>query len=309
MWNYAEAALQQTKADILEIFDCCYAGDLARGSCGRGFGTRCFEFLGATSSNATTKIPGPESFTSALIWALGVLAKETDKFTTSTLVAKIKEAPNFPKRQVPVLTERNDLSTLQRIVIAPLLDAHEASTAVPADEQDTTRRQPWGFLNLRFSLESCPEKAEIAKFGMDVRRILQSTELKVQGVKWAGFYRSLPNVGIYPRIVHEAVRKMLHIGRKRRISSASQSSPGALSSQSAMPILQPAPSHSAGRLLSVPPSGWNSLRRATYHFDMGFRSVVDCVVSINAIRLLGERQFASLVGVLVLLVSCWAMLH
>lgn len=309
MWNYAEAALQQTKADILEIFDCCYAGDLARGSCGRGFGTRCFEFLGATSSGATTRAPGPSSFSSGLIWALSALAKESDRFTTNKLVNKIREAPNFPKKQVPVLTERNDLSSLHRIVIAPLLNADEASTAVPAEEADTTRRQPWGFLNLRISLESCPEKAEIAKFGEDVRCILQSTELKVQGVKWAGLYRSLPNVGTYPPMVHEAVRKMLHIGRKRRISSASQSSPGALSPQSAMPILQPAPSHSAGRLLSVSSSGWSSLRRATYHFDMGFRSVVDCVVSINAIRLLGERQFASLVGVLVLLVSCWAMLR
>lgn len=309
MWNYAEAALQQTKADILEIFDCCYAGDLARGSCGRGFGTRCFEFLGATSSGATTRAPGPSSFSSGLIWALGALAKESDRFTTNKLVNKIREAPNFPKKQVPVLTERNDLSSLNRIVIAPLLNADEASTAVPAEETDTTRRQPWGFLNLRLSLESCPEKAEIAKFGEDVRCILQSTELKVQGVKWAGLYRSLPNVGIYPPMVHEAVRKMLHIGRKRRISSTSQSSQGALSPQSAIPILQSAPSHSAGRLLSVPPSGWSSLRRATYHFDMGFRSIVDCVVSINAIRLLGERQFASLVGVLVLLASCWAMLH
>ena len=304
MWNFAEFALQKTQADIFEIFDCCYAGDLGRGSCGWGFGTRCFEFLGATSSGATTRIPGPSSFTSALIWALGALAKESDKFTTNTLVTKIKEAPNFPKWQVPVLTERNDLSTLQRIVIAPLLDAHEASTAVPAEEQDTTRHQPWGFLNLRFSLESCPEKAEIAKFGVDVRCILQSTELKVQGVKWAGFHRS-----IYPPMVHEAVRKMLHIGRKCRISSASQSSPGALSPQSAMPILQPPPSHSAGKLLSVSPSGWSSLGHATHHFGMGFRSVVDCVVSINTIRLLGERKFASLVGVLVLLVSCWAMLH
>ncbi|KAI4092361.1 MAG: hypothetical protein LQ339_007958 [Xanthoria mediterranea] len=198
VWNYAEAALQQTKADILEIFDCCYAGDLARGSCGRGFGTRCFEFLGATSSGATTRAPGPSSFSSGLIWALGALAKESDRFTTNKLVNKIREAPNFPKKQVPVLTERNDLSSLNRIVIAPLLNADEASTAVPAEETDTTRRQPWGFLNLRLSLESCPEKAEIAKFGEDVRCILQSTELKVQGVKWAGLYRSLPNVGIYP---------------------------------------------------------------------------------------------------------------
>ena len=29
-WNYAEAIFQSTQADIFEIFDCCYAGDLGR---------------------------------------------------------------------------------------------------------------------------------------------------------------------------------------------------------------------------------------------------------------------------------------
>ncbi len=196
MWNHTEDILQHTEADILEIFDCCYAGDLARGCCGSGFGTRCFEFLGATSSGATTRAPGPSSFSSGLIWALGALAKESDKFTTNKLVNKIREAPNFPGKQVPVLTERSDLSSLHRIVMAPLLAADEASTAVPAEEQDITRLQHWGYLNLRISLQRCPEKAEIAKFGKEFRFMLQSTELKVQGVKWAGLYRSPPNVGI-----------------------------------------------------------------------------------------------------------------
>jgi hypothetical protein len=30
VWNYAEANLQDTYADVLVIFDCCYAGDLGR---------------------------------------------------------------------------------------------------------------------------------------------------------------------------------------------------------------------------------------------------------------------------------------
>ncbi|KAL9035476.1 MAG: hypothetical protein Q9180_004842, partial [Flavoplaca navasiana] len=105
VWNYAEASLRQTLADIFEIFDCCYAGDLGRGRHGGVFSTRSFEYLGATSSGDTTKAPGPGSFSSALIWALGVLAKESGGFTTSTLANKIREAPNFPKKQVPILTE------------------------------------------------------------------------------------------------------------------------------------------------------------------------------------------------------------
>ncbi|KAL8848727.1 MAG: hypothetical protein Q9221_006271 [Calogaya cf. arnoldii] len=194
VWNFAEAALQQTQADIFEIFDCCYAGDLGRGSGGRGFGTRCFEFLGATSSGATTKAPGPSSFSSGLIWALGVLAKESGRFTTSTLANKIREAPNFPKKQVPILYERNDLASLQRIVIAPLLDRDEASTAIPAE---MTPHQPWGFLDLRICLKSRPTKTEIGKFGKDVSMIMQITDLKVRRVKWGGLYRSMSADGIH----------------------------------------------------------------------------------------------------------------
>ncbi|KAL8862604.1 MAG: hypothetical protein Q9178_001102 [Gyalolechia marmorata] len=197
VWNIAEAPLQQTKGDIFEIFDCCYAGDLGRSSGGRGFDTRCFEFLGATSSGATTKSPGPNSFTSGLIWALRVLAKENDRFTTSTLANKIREAPNFPKTQVPILYERNDLASLQRIVIAPLLNGDEALTASPVENKDTTPHPPWGFLELTISLEKKPTKTEIRKFAKDVNTMIQTIELKVRHVKWKGLYRSLSTDGIH----------------------------------------------------------------------------------------------------------------
>ncbi|KAL9038912.1 MAG: hypothetical protein Q9180_002845 [Flavoplaca navasiana] len=197
VWNHAEFSLHHTLADIFEIFDCCYAGDLGRGSRGGAFGTRSFEYLGATSSGKTTKAPGPGSFSSALIWALGVLAKESGGFTTNTLANKIREAPNFPKKQVPILTERNELSSLQRIVIHPLPDGNEASTTAPAEDQDMTSQQPWGFLDLKISLEQCPTKQEIGKFGKDIAMMMQSTELKVRRVKWGGLYRSMSTGGLH----------------------------------------------------------------------------------------------------------------
>ncbi|KAL8720869.1 MAG: hypothetical protein Q9225_002348 [Loekoesia sp. 1 TL-2023] len=175
VWNLAEAALQQTKADVFEIFDCCYAGDLGRG---RGFGSRCFEFLGATSSGATTRCPGPNSFTSGLIWALEALAKENERFTTTTLANKIRQAPNFPKKQVPILQERNDGSSLRRIVIAPLLERHEDTTAIPTVVSDTTPPQAWGFLYLSICLERRPSKEEVAKFAKDVSLMMETTDLK-----------------------------------------------------------------------------------------------------------------------------------
>lgn len=308
VWNYAEASLRQTLADIFEIFDCCYAGDLGRGRHGGVFSTRSFEYLGATSSGDTTKAPGPGSFSSALIWALGVLAKESGGFTTSTLANKIREAPNFPKKQVPVLTERNDLSSLQRIVIHPLPDGNEASTTAPAQDQDMTSQQPWGFLDLKISLEQCPTQDQIGKFGKDIAMMMQSTELKVRRVKWGGLYRSMSTGGLHSPVVRKVVKTLLHIGRRRRVSSTGQSSPGALSPDSAAFILEPTQSKTGERLLLESPSGGRSLRQATYHFDMGFRSVADFALSVDVMRLLGGRHFPLLVSFLLLVCACWAML-
>ena len=308
VWNHAEFSLHHTLADIFEIFDCCYAGDLGRGSRGGAFGTRSFEYLGATSSGKTTKAPGPGSFSSALIWALGVLAKESGGFTTNTLANKIREAPNFPKKQVPILTERNELSSLQRIVIHPLPDGNAASTTAPAEDQDMTSQQPWGYLDLKISLEQCPTKHEIRKFGKEIAMMMEGTELKVRRVKWGGLYRSMSTGGLHSPMVRKVVKTLLHIGRRRRVSSTSQSSPGVPSPDSAAFILEPTQSKTGERLLLAYPSGGRSLRQATYHFDMGFRSVADFALSVDVMRLLGARHFLLSVSFLILVYACWAML-
>ncbi|KAL8818522.1 MAG: hypothetical protein Q9223_002864 [Gallowayella weberi] len=294
VWNYAEGALQKTQGDIFEIFDCCYAGDLGRGSGGRGFGTRCFEFLGATSSGGTTKAPGKQSFTSGLIWALAVLAKESGRFTTSTLANKIRDAPNFPSKQVPILYERNDLASLQRIVIAPLLKGDKVSVAGSAEKQHIIQHQPWGFLDLRIGLERCPTRGEVAKFAKEVSIMMQTTELRIRHAKWGGLYRPLSTaLAVHTPMVRKAVRTLLDIGRRgRRVSPSpsSQSSPGALSPTTAQSPL-------AGRLLPVPPSGRSSLHAAAYHFDMGFRSIMD--LAVLSVVSLNKRQHLLTLGVVV----------
>ncbi|KAL8690272.1 MAG: hypothetical protein Q9224_004441 [Gallowayella concinna] len=308
VWNFAEAALQQTRGDIFEIFDCCYAGDLGRGSGGRGFGTRCFEFLGATSSGATTKAPGKHSFSSGLIWALGVLAKESGRFTTSTLANKIRDAPNFPRTQVPILYERNDLASLQRIVIAPLLKGDEASVAGSAGKQDIIQHQPWGFLDLRIGLERCPTGPEVAKFAKEVRMLMESTELRIRNAKWGGLYRPMSTAhAVHTPMVRKAVRTLLDMGlKRRRVSSASLPSPAFQSSPGAH-LPAPAQSHLAGSLLPAPPSGRSSLHAAVYHFDMGFRSVMD-LVRLTTVSLRKRRHFLTLISFLVVLLSWRALL-
>ncbi|KAL8952485.1 MAG: hypothetical protein Q9222_001588 [Ikaeria aurantiellina] len=230
VWNLAEAALQQTQADVLEIFDCCYAGDLFGRS--RGFGTRCFEFLGATSSGNTTKIPGPSSFTRGLIWALDRLAKESGRFTTTTLANKIKEALHFPPKQVPVLYERNDVSSPRRIVIAPLLQGEGMSKIDPVETDDSISQHAWGFLDIRFSLEQLPRRNDVENFAKNLKMMMQTTDLKVQNVKWAGLCSSSTGSGIHSSIVKKAVRTFLSLGKRaktrgqhRRTSSTDLSTP------------------------------------------------------------------------------------
>ena len=67
VWNKTEHNLSGIAADVFQIFDCCYAGNFgARG----GGGSGANEYLAATDKDDTTPKPGPNSFTSALIWAL-----------------------------------------------------------------------------------------------------------------------------------------------------------------------------------------------------------------------------------------------
>ncbi|CAL8574966.1 hypothetical protein XPA_000912 [Xanthoria parietina] len=120
VWNKTEDLLRPAEADVLEIFDCCCAGTigLARGE------RRLFEYLAAVEGHdGTTKIPGPESFTTALIFALKELVKEKDegRFTTDELLRKIKtDAPNFPKDQTPAMSNRdNKHSSAGRIMLHP----------------------------------------------------------------------------------------------------------------------------------------------------------------------------------------------
>ena len=85
--------------------------------------TRLFEVLAAASAQKTTRRPGRESFTSALIYALNRLVRQKDEpFTIDELLRIIKDqAPHFPKEQEPCLVERSyRLRKTNRIILYPI---------------------------------------------------------------------------------------------------------------------------------------------------------------------------------------------
>lgn len=183
VWTQAERVLDDTQADLLLIFDCCYAGQLAKPS--RAAHTRIFDFLGATQKDSTALSPGPESFTTALTWALTELAGGKG-FTTSQLQHKIMEAPNFPSNsQLPCFSERGEPS-LRRLKIAPLPKAPKAPAVESGQDQKVLTVEY--FLNLQFLFSKCPTEANIEDLTNTLRTLVKDTDLPLQQVLWRGLF-------------------------------------------------------------------------------------------------------------------------
>ena len=143
---------------------------------------RSFEFLGACSSGNTTLSPGKGSFTTALIWALEALVEEQSKFLISELSCKIRDAPNFPKDQVPVQLDRGP-HAIQRIMLAPL---PETSDRVDSTSRDSNIIGPQGLLNLNFIFDQLPTKDMIKQFGDALNRFMWQTGMPVNRIIWGG---------------------------------------------------------------------------------------------------------------------------
>lgn len=180
-WHLAETALQDIEADVFEIFDCCYASEFRNGS----FSERSFEFLAACSSRRVTAVPGPNSFTSGLIWALTQLAKEREMFTTSELTNKIKEKPGFPSDQDPVLKERNGNASRKRIVLAPL--CIDRPTDQASGRKCTNPSGDRVLLHLKFMFEDYPKERELKKLVKAVNAMVFDQDI-VCDVKWGGMH-------------------------------------------------------------------------------------------------------------------------
>lgn len=148
------------------------------------------------------------------MWALSELVNENGKFTTSALARKISEAKLFPKTQVPILTERNDYASLQRIVLAPLPKQGDPIEQ-PSDENSSSNPE-WGFFDVKFALEHCPVDKSVADLAKQVSIIAK--DFKIPYVKWGGLHRSYSANDVRSPIVQEAVRRLLApvLGRKAK---------------------------------------------------------------------------------------------
>jgi hypothetical protein len=93
-WAEVEIVLSKAEADVLVILDCCHAGVLFDPGMMSRAARRKFQYIAACEAEQMTRSAGPGSFTTAIIWALKHLAKETG-FSTQQLVCSLSGRREF----------------------------------------------------------------------------------------------------------------------------------------------------------------------------------------------------------------------
>lgn len=178
-----------------------------------------FEFLAATKQLSTTPVPGDDSFTSALIYALEALVQESDegRFTTDALLRKIQhDAPYFPKDQEPVLSNRELGNMSAGCIMLHPLDRNGTTAQSPAKEGNSleARRHT---LTLHFDYGEKPSGSSIETLGFQLNKIFDPKTLGVIGVRF-GSLQSSP----FNRAVQNLIASL---ERNRRLSGKRQRPP------------------------------------------------------------------------------------
>jgi hypothetical protein len=179
--------------------------------------TRSFEFLAACGSQVETNMPGPKSFTRALIWALKTLVESRKRFTTLELQTKIMhDAPNFPRDQfVPVL--ERDHPCDQRLVLAPQPKGsdHVQSESVTSESgnEETTE----DFLDLRFWYSKRPDEEEINNLAESLKKLIRDQKINARRIGWLGLRNldGLRNDHIARSAAERWVKLALHSPRRK----------------------------------------------------------------------------------------------
>ena len=143
-----------------------------------------FEFLGSCSEDETTRSAGPHSFTTALIWALKELAKESKAFDTSKLRHKIKQYDDFPKEQVPCLIDREqpgghiviDRQNLSRAVTRPAPSRLEKERAMQYKES----------FEVAFHFDHIVSAEMIARVADELVPLRDNKRLRISRIEFSG---------------------------------------------------------------------------------------------------------------------------
>ena len=182
---------------------------------------RIFEFLGATGPNGTTPLPGKESFTSALIWALQELADARACFMSSELLQKILDAPNFPRDgQVPCMTTRGP-QCVRKLILEPMAsEAEEWGSSIEGRRDEASESFKY-CLNLQLLLPDAPEEKDIKRMCDSFRELILSHRFFAHQILWQGLYPRERARSQFPRLVHEWTMRLENKRLKKKIRTLS----------------------------------------------------------------------------------------
>ena len=277
VWLSAEGLIDHTEADVFVIFDCCHAGNLGRGYSQNRWSNRCSEYLGATSPNSTTPIPGESSFTSGLIWALLEFSSKPYGFTTSELRRKITEFPTFPKDQVPVLCERNGSASLKHIVISPMSVGPTKPDTERGKAPEDQSQAIVDYLDLRVLMDRSLSEHEVGSLSNFFSDLIRNGQLPARRVALLDTRHT--------QIVRAAAQKWRNHTR-RRGELSSLTIPGNMAGQSPLPSpISPIPRKmTSGDLAGTFEHSKNTDEKRTVHYH--FRMLLLVVVEAISARLL-----------------------
>jgi hypothetical protein len=226
IWEQAEQLiLASRKADMFLILDCCHAGKVLQTRHRPPLSKRIFEFMGAAGPGETTPLPGPESFTSALIFALKELAKkdhssaEMQPFSSLDLWSTILRAPGFKYRdkQLPILIDR--IHSSRKLLLEPLLNSEAISRTFDADQRSEEADTAKYCLYLNFLLPKIPTDEDYGIICTGLHDLIRRPEFLVQQILWKGLHRR------EERIAHDYGLKWANTTLKARLMHMS---PGAI---------------------------------------------------------------------------------
>lgn len=202
---------------------------------------RSFEYLAATHEMGSTKVPGIDSFTSALIYALESLVEESEdgRFTTVELLNKIKlEAPHFPKDQNPMLINREKKFSAGRIMLHPI---QKQGSDDELSRKEVTSLDPFKAesLILHFDFSKKPSRAYIEMFGRGLNEIFER-DVNINQVRWGGIRQSM--AGRVAKRFRDTLERNRRASMRLQQANASVGSSNAKLAESAPDPLTPASS-------------------------------------------------------------------
>jgi hypothetical protein len=195
--------LQAADADILCIFDCCYAGSLLYHR-----GPAHFEYLGACASDQTTPPGGENSFTSALIWALNWFhSQENFTFDVCELQRKIKDYEPLPSKQYPSLGHRHP--SREHIVISPQ-ESKDQQKCLSIHETKKSKG-PYDMVDIRYHFDGKLDDEAFSAFarGISSSGATMDIPIPVRRVQFMEKRSSLNIGGLIKAIAADLFKRMI----------------------------------------------------------------------------------------------------